>query len=301
MTMPVSKKPRRQKTATSEKKEPVTPQSLPDRRVMEGFLANFSRGRANDATARAQDMMYDAFGKQQPRARVALAKKALEVSPLCADAWVLLAEEAAQSAEEALDFYRKGVEAGELALGPAGFKKYAGSFWGFLETRPYMRARAGLASALRGIGQHEAAIDHYRALLELNPNDNQGIRYVLAASFLERGDVPALKALLSQYDEDCTAQWRYTQALVAFREGNPAADKIAEQAWCANNHVPALLSGTRKALPPVGDYITIGGEDEAAHYAEENGAAWQSAPGAVEWLTKVTANLVSKRPTRTLY
>jgi len=37
----------RQKTATSEKKEPVTPQSLPDRRVMEGFLANCnSRGRA---------------------------------------------------------------------------------------------------------------------------------------------------------------------------------------------------------------------------------------------------------------
>jgi tetratricopeptide (TPR) repeat protein len=157
-----------------------------------------------------------------------------------------------------------------------------------------------LASALRGIGQDEAAIDHYHALLELNPNDNQGMRYVLAASFLERGDVPALKALLSQYDEDCTAQWRYTQALVAFREGDPAADKIAEQAWCANNHVPALLSGTRKALPPVGDYITIGGEDEAAHYVEENGAAWQSAPGAVEWLTKVTANLVSKRPTRTL-
>jgi len=83
-------------------------------------------------------------------------------------------------------------------------------------------------------------------------------------AFLERGDVPALKALLSQHDEDCTAQWRYTQALVAFREGDPAADKIAEQAWCANNHVPALLSGTRKALPPVGDYITIGGEDEAA-------------------------------------
>jgi len=114
----------------------VTPQSLPDRRVMEGFWQIAAVDALMMPTARAQDMMYDAFGKQQPRARVALAKKALEVSPLCADAWVLLAEEAAQSAEEALEFYRKGVEAGELALGPAGFKKYAGSFWGFLETRP---------------------------------------------------------------------------------------------------------------------------------------------------------------------
>ena len=39
------------------------------------------------------------------------------------------------------DYYAKGVEAGELALGPKGFKQYAGHFWGFLETRPYMRAR----------------------------------------------------------------------------------------------------------------------------------------------------------------
>ena len=35
-----------------------------------------------------------------------------------------------------------------MALGPRGFKQYAGHFWGFLETRPYMRARAGLAGTL---------------------------------------------------------------------------------------------------------------------------------------------------------
>lgn len=279
----------------------MTPQSLPDRRAMKEFLANLGRGRANDATARAQNMIYDAFDLQKPRARIALARQALDVSPLCADAWVLLAAEAAQSADERLYFYRRGVEAGELALGPAGLKKYEGSFWGFLETRPYMRARAGLANALWSLGQHEAAIDHYRALLELNPDDNQGIRYVLASRFLQRGDVPALKALLSQYAEDGRALWLYTQALVAFRESDPAADKIAEQAWRANNHVPAILSGTRKALSPVGAHITVGGEDEATHYVDENGAAWRSAPGAVEWLTKVTANLAPKRPTRTVH
>jgi len=44
---------------------------------------------------------------------VALAHKALTISPLCADAYVLLAEEQAKSAEEALEYYRKGVEAAE--------------------------------------------------------------------------------------------------------------------------------------------------------------------------------------------
>jgi len=94
---------------------------------------------------------------------------------------------------------------------------------------------------------------------------------------LERGDVPALKALLSQYDEDCTAQWRYTQALVAFREGDPAATRLRTGMVREQSRSGPLVRN-KKGPPPVGDYITIGGEDEAAHYVEENGAAWQSAP-----------------------
>src|SRR6185369_16919953 len=105
------------------------------------------------------------------RSRIALARKALGISPLCADAYVLLAEEAARSVEEARDYYTKGVEAGELALGPHGFEEYAGHFWGFLETRPYMRARAGLASALLKLGDIDSAIGHFSDMLKLNPND----------------------------------------------------------------------------------------------------------------------------------
>jgi hypothetical protein len=58
------------------------------------------------------------------------------ISPLCADAYSILAEEA-RSVEEARDLYARGVEAGELALGRKGSKQYAGHFWGYLETRPY--------------------------------------------------------------------------------------------------------------------------------------------------------------------
>ena len=137
--------------------------------------------RADDATAKAQEVMYDASDQTNPRARIALAHKALAISPLCADAYVLLAEQEAKSVEEALEYYRKGVEAGVQVLGAAGFKEYAGHFWGFLETRPYMRARAGLAAALNALGEVGAAISNYQDMLTLNPNDNQGIRYDLAS------------------------------------------------------------------------------------------------------------------------
>ena len=90
----------------------------------------------------AQDIIYDAWEVTDPKRRVALARKALEISPDCADAYTLLAEETAGSLTEALNLYRQGVKAGERALGKEAFEEDVGHFWGILETRPYMRARA---------------------------------------------------------------------------------------------------------------------------------------------------------------
>ena len=96
-----------------------------------------------------------------------------------------------------LSYYRKAVVAGKEALGPDGFKEYAGSFWGFRETRPYMRARLGLGEALWATGEKDAAIENFQEMLELNPGDNQGIRYVLAAKLLAAGRMNELKSLLT--------------------------------------------------------------------------------------------------------
>jgi tetratricopeptide (TPR) repeat protein len=265
---------------------------------MEGFLSAIAGRRANDEITEAQEVMYDAWDQTRRSARVALARKALAISPLCADAYVLLAEEEAKSAEEALEFYRKGVEAGEQAIGPKGFKNYAGHFWGVLETRPYMRARAGLAGILSALGNVDAAISNYREMLKLNPNDNQGIRDVLAGCLMKSGDIEGLKKLLKQYEEDASALWLYTRALVAFREaeaGDKRAEELAKKAWSANSHVPAVLAGMKKPKASTTGYITMGGEDEAAHYVAEWGFDWLTTPGAIDWLTKVAADMAATR------
>jgi len=263
---------------------------------MEGYMAGlFGAGGGSNPAAAAQDVMYEAWEATSRSKRIALARKALKISPSCADAYVLLAEEEAQSVEEALAWYQKGIEAGKQALGPDGFEKYSGHFWGFLETRPYMRARAGLAAALWLHGQHQEAIGHYQEMLELNPNDNQGIRYVLAGHLLVRNDVEALKKLIKQYKDDGAAAWLYTRALLAFRQNEPDADKLAEEAWLANGHVPGVLSGKKPLVASMDGYITMGGQDEAGEYVEENGKAWQATPSAVEWLIRVTASLKPKR------
>jgi len=124
----------------------------------------------------AQQLMYDAF-EAEGRRRVELARRALSLSPDCADAYLLLAEDATADAEEARALLEQGVAAGERALGPRIFAEGAGYFWGLVETRPYMRARAALAALLWKLGRREEALEHARELLRLNPNDNQGIRY----------------------------------------------------------------------------------------------------------------------------
>ena len=290
--MPTSKKPRKPKTASvAAKRKPDAVTMLPDRRAMEGVLAMLSSGLGTgpggDALEDAQDLMYRAWETADQRQRVALAKEALSRSPLCADAYVLLAEETAKTPAEAIELYRKGLEAGEKAIGPAAFQDDVGHFWGLLETRPYMRARGGLAQALWDVGRHDEAIEHYRELLRLNPNDNQGNRYLLAGCLLALDRDADLTALLNAYGQESTAEWSYTWALIAYRRDGDSVEarSLLEKATTANSHVASYLLG-RKKLPrkPV-PYITMGGEDEAQEYARRYAAAWANTEGALEWLT----------------
>jgi hypothetical protein len=83
--------------------------------------------------------------------RTKRARQALAISEDCADAWVLLADEAS-TPDAALERYERGVRAGAAAIGDQ-FDSLRGEFWGHLGTRPYMRARLGLAGVLRDLGR----------------------------------------------------------------------------------------------------------------------------------------------------
>jgi hypothetical protein len=87
--MPISKK-RRSKAALRTSTKVSAPAALPDRRAMESFLAAIAGHRGDDATAKAQDVMYEAWERTTSRSRIALARKALGISPLCADAYEVI-------------------------------------------------------------------------------------------------------------------------------------------------------------------------------------------------------------------
>jgi len=251
---------------------------------------------ATTALEKAQDLMYRAFDARGRR-RIQLARKALELSADCADAYVLLAEEAAD-ADASLDLYRKAIAASERAIGPDIMRDEVGHFWGIVTTRPYMRAKIGLAHCLAEMNHTEEAIGHYQDLLRLNPNDNQGARDILLPLLLTTGRDAEAGALLNQYADDASATWKYGWALWTFRqEGDgPAARERLREAIKTNRHVPKYLTGKAEIPEVLPDSYSFGSVEEAALCAVDLLEAWKATPGADRWLlSSVRAKPTTRR------
>ena len=234
----------------------------------------------------AQEIVYQALEAEESRERIRLAMDALKISQDCTDAYVMLAEEAAEMPERARDWYQRGVEAAERVLGPDVFTGDVGHFWGLIETRPYMRAREGLAECLFFLGEHDAAIEHYRDMLRLNPNDNQGIRYKLLGCLMEKRDVDAAEEVPGQFTGETTAVWLFTRTLAAFIRkggGSEARHQVAD-AVKETPYAVAYLLGRKRLPRTIPDYITMGDRSEAVAYVAEFGANWLDTPGALDWL-----------------
>jgi tetratricopeptide (TPR) repeat protein len=240
---------------------------------------------ALDPLDEAQSLVYEAWNTDGPR-KIGLARRALELSEDCADAYLILAQEGSRTREAALELFSKAYEAGRRALDPAIFSEEAGNFWAVMETRPYMRARLALAECLWDLSRKEEALAHLRELMRLNPSDNQGVRYILLQCLLESGADEELGELLERYGRDPSPAIAYTRALWQFRRAgrDKVSDAALGEALRANPHVPAYLL-KRKALPArVPTEASVGSREEAEAYAAGALAVWHQTLGAMEWL-----------------
>lgn len=233
----------------------------------------------------AQALIYQAWEATTDRQAATLARQALELSPDCADAYTVLANVEARSAEDACLLYQQGVEAGRRHLGEGFFDRQMGHFWGLIETRPYMRARQGLADCLWALRRKDDSIAHGEALLELDPEDHQGIRYGLLSRYLAVGDEAGATRLFQQYAHDSSAAFLWSRVLLDLRRGDQVAAKQAlHAARQGNPHVADLFTGQRKPPARLPTQFSPGDRQEAAIYFAGFAEAWLASSDAMEWL-----------------
>ncbi len=235
----------------------------------------------------AQDMIYDAMYMSSGRARKALVEKALKIYPYLADAWIILTEETALTEEEALEYYKKAVAAGEKDLGKKFFKENEGHFWGMIESRPYMRAKVYLARALWDLGFEDESITHYKDCLRLNPNDNQGVRDVLTARLLVKNDLKGVEAIQKKYKENFSTQYSYNKALLLYKQLGSESKRTSTQLKKAierNVFIPKYLLSKVKMPRQIPGSYSMGSKEEAIIYTDEALRAWKETQGALVWL-----------------
>ena len=247
-----------------------------------------------DALLEAQTLVYDAWEAEHRRDRVALAKSAIAVSDMCADALMLLANNVARGVVEKRRYCERALEAGrravELELGPDAFSRKNVAFWGELATRPYMRALAGFSDCLWDTGERTEAVTVLRDLLSLNPNDNQGNRTVLAARLFALGDLDGVEDLLETYMEPALADWAWNNALLLFLRRGPSAkaDAALRDANETNNFVPGLLTRAERMPRTMPPHYALGSREEAVVYVDLSRENWAAAPRALLWVDEKT-------------
>jgi tetratricopeptide (TPR) repeat protein len=234
-------------------------------------------------------------------------RRALELDPQHADAHNHLGIAAleARKLKAAEQHFRAAIDSGTRHLERDGAEVH----WGFIENRPYLRGLANLARVLAERKNWAEALAIHKQMLKLNPNDNQGVRYLIGPECLRVGDDDgAIAAFQKGLHEEVGCA--FGLALARLRAHGPSAE-IGEAlltGFAANRYVaPMLLGdswerldafhGTNMAEPEWAHDVIAGQAD--LWHAIPRGAEllrfWWAAPPVTTWRRKLDETMLRLR------
>jgi hypothetical protein len=208
----------------------------------------------------------------------------------------------ARRLKDAEQHFRAAVDGGEHRVERDG----ALVPWGIIENRPYLRALGNLALVLVEQRKWPEALAIHQRILDLNPDDNQGVRYLVGVEHLWVGDNQgAIEAFEKCLGEEVGCA--FGLALARLRAFGPSADvgQPLLAGFAANRYVaPMLLGerwerldafhGTSMAEPEWADDVVKAQAD--LWHAIPRGADvlrfWWSAPVVATWRTKLDDKMV---------
>ena len=204
---------------------------------------------------------------------------------------------AQQTPEKTLAMLEMAVKIGEEQLA-ADFRDHVGHFWLLSETRPYMRARLQLVQVLLTQGQHETAISHMQDMLRLNPNDNQGVRWLLLEWYCNMNWLDQAMQLLDEYPDEATPFMELTRVCLEFQKSgrSDALEAMLQEQMELNPHIAPKLLDQAEVSPFSVHSFSVGDDDEADAYCQSFRSLWKATPGALPWLSSVCRDLTPPEP-----
>lgn len=117
--------------------------------------------------------------------------------------------------------------------------------WLFLENRPFLRLHHGLILSLLSEGDVDGAITEAERHLQWNPNDNIGVRFILADLYTHANQIRKARALMKEDSGSTTyPAFHYNEALLYFRQEKyyEALTRL-RKGFIANPYIAEILLG----------------------------------------------------------
>lgn len=218
-------------------------------------------------------------------------RRILDVAPWHMEAlfvFSLIMDEAGKSLEAYL-MSREAVRLGTEAL-PGNFNwKTSRLSWSVMDNRTYLRACHNLGIWHNRRHETDQALAIYSRLCQVSPEDNLGVRYLMPALWLVKGDVLSVIRHCKQNPETHAPEISYTHALALLMAGE--TDKARAQLAEAKRDLPLVAKELLKKRHkrPAGSspgYYTLGGADQAFDYWSRYGKFWTANPKAMELLAE---------------
>ncbi len=242
---------------------------------LDEVINNFTEGSMElpelDDKEKAQSIAYDAYEKSGAE-RYVLCANALLLDPQCADAVNILAEKETR-VEKKIELLEKAVEYAEKDV-----KLYAEEhmdFWMYVRTRPYMRVTLNLAIALKEAGRYERAASYMERLIQLNQEDNQGVRYELLPILIELGKKKQAEQLMAQYEEE-SAYFAYMELFLAMKFHKGKVKELADLAIDTNPYPMGYILGLNTLPSKMPETFTHGSEEEGIIIAHKTKFLWKN-------------------------
>ncbi len=118
--------------------------------------------------------------------------------------------------------------------------------WACHENRPYLRALGNLALTLAAQRRWREALSLHEELLRLNPDDNQGVRFLVGLEYLRVGDAKAaLTHLLRTSGEEPGCTFGLALATLMSNGSNADVGEVLLTGFASNRYVAPMLLGEK--------------------------------------------------------